>query len=85
MCNCITEIEKVVFEKLKKDKENVGIVNTVSMKQIAFVYAKNGSYCNTYNDLEYEMTNVKKDKSIGATKKYTISMHHTFCPFWAIK
>lgn len=80
MCDCIDTTEKIVFEKLKKDNEKNGIVNEVAFRQKSFRLSKGGGIF-LYNDIEYEMTNVKKDGSHGATRKYTVSMYHSYCPF----
>ncbi len=69
-----------VIEKLTSDKKGVGIVNSGDLKNYGFSFGKI-SFMQTYNEFQYEMTNKKKDGSLGATKKHTISIYHTYCPF----
>ncbi len=79
MCNCISEIEKKALYKLKEDKAQFGNVTEAAFKHKAFSFKSGNDVI--YNDIEYIMTNKKKDGSTGATKKYTISMYHSYCPF----
>ena len=79
MCDCIEKIEKQVFDKLKKDKENNGIVNKASFKEKGYDLT-NGTI-RLYNEVEYEMTNKKVNGTLGATRNYTVSIYHSFCPF----
>ncbi len=80
MCNCISDIEVMVLDKMKEDKKAFGVVNKASFKNIGYSFGANGGE-KLYNEVEYEMTNKKKDGSIGATKNYRISIYHTYCPF----
>jgi hypothetical protein len=80
MCDCIKNLKTSVIEKLTSDKKGVGIVNSGDLKNYGFSFGKT-SFMQTYNEFQYEMTNKKKDGSLGATKKHTISIYHTYCPF----
>ncbi len=79
MCNCISEIETMVLERMKDQKQKFGTVNKASFKHQGFNF-KDGS-TSLYNDIEYEMTNRKKDGSTGATRNYTVAIYHSYCPF----
>jgi len=80
MCNCLKDGKKNILDKLKADKAGVEIINSGDFKNYGFSFGKK-SFMRTYNDFEYSMTNIKKDGSQGATKKKTISIYHTYCPY----
>lgn len=79
MCNCIKDIETKAFEKLKNDKSKFGVVNSAEFITVGFDLMNGG--VRLYNDITYEMTNKKKDGSVGSTRNYSISVYHTYCPF----
>lgn len=81
MCNCIKDLDEKLLAKMKEEKKANGIVNEGSLQNMGLSFANPGGGWRTYQVFKYEMTNKKKNGTLGATRNYEISMYHTFCPF----
>jgi hypothetical protein len=79
MCDCIDTLNEKVLAKMKEDKKGIGIVNEGSLQNMGLSFSGGG--WRTYNPFKYEMTNKKKDGSLGATRNYEVSIYHSYCPF----
>lgn len=80
MCDCIKRLNGELLIYVEKDKESVGIVNKGQLQHMGLSLTGKSGW-RTYQEFEYEMTNKKKDGSMGATRNYKLSIYHTFCPF----
>jgi hypothetical protein len=82
-CNCISDIENKVLDKLTNDK--AGLVNSVKMQNMGLSFDDPENGWRTSQPIEYEFRPLKKDGSYGKVAKKTVEMYHTFCPFCGVK
>jgi hypothetical protein len=82
MCNCITDIEVKVLDKLKN--ESGGDISDLEMKNTGFSFGENPRQ-RTFNDVQYKLTPKKKDGAMGKAVTKSISVYHTYCPFCGSK
>lgn len=80
MCNCITEIEKMAFDKVKQ--QNEGEFTKGALIQTGFQIRNNKiTDRTTISEYEFTFAPKKKDGTIGKPKKQTVNIVHSYCPF----
>lgn len=79
MCDCLEKAKDKILEHVRKQNDKTGKIDNGDFKNKGL--SLNGGGWKTYQPFEYEMQNIKKDGSMGAIRKHTVDMYHTFCPF----
>lgn len=80
MCNCIKEIEEKTFQVIQYQNDGEFTKGNINPSSFPIV---NNQFKNRQTHSEYEFTFApkKKDGSIGKSKKKTVNIMHSYCPF----
>lgn len=80
MCDCIKQLNEKILEKMQEDNKNNGVIEEGELQNMGLSFGKPGGW-RTYQPFEYKMTNKKVNGTLGVTRKHTISIYHSYCPF----
>lgn len=88
MCNCIKEFTEQASKSIKTKHEGTAIIDDVKILQQSLMFNKGMSKTlgwQTFTDIGYHYTPIKKDKTPGKKINKSISLYHTYCPFCGVQ